>query len=520
MAVKAILCLLPMVLVLVLMLKFRVATHWCGVWGWLLTAALALLFFHTGVEAIFRASWSGILSSFPISLMVLFSILQITFMETTGALRRVSVFLKTLAVGNKPSQVMLINIGAGTSLVALGATPVSVLPPIMRDLGYSQAIAIAMPAIGFDALCTFSMLGAPLLTYCDFTGVGIVEAAQIFASFLPVVSTAICLAMLWILGGYKMMLQGLPQALLAGLTAGGVAWLMAHVSFLQTGVLLTGVVAGVMVILVQMLYLKLRGLSIVDRSVLTEADKRIETEMPLFKALSPWLILLAALLLTNFCTPIHDFLFVKLQMAVAPLPASPVKLRLLWNAYFWVLVSTVLSFIILRPSKEQLKVTLNKWGKRGVKPFFSAAIFFAIGLLMNNTGLALADGTWKIVSESNNMIYVLASCSADLVGRFYPLLPAPLGLFGGFITGSEASSIAMFTKYNLTTAQLLQLNPLIMAAATGIAGGVASVCTPAKLQNAAATIDAMGEEVAVMKQTFKVALILILITALMSFVVA
>ncbi len=520
MVVKALLCLLPIVLVMVLMLKFRIPTHWCGIWGWVCTALLALLFFQTGPEAILRASGSGILSSFPISLMVLFSILQITFMESTGALHRISVFIKTLAVRNKPSQVMLINIGAGTSLVALGATPVSVLPPIMRDLGYSPFISIAMPAIGFDALCTFSMLGAPLLTYCDFTGVGIVEAAQIFAGFLPVISTAICLSMLWILGGRQMIWQGLPQALLAGLTAGGVAWLMAHVSFLQTGVLLTGVVAGLAVVLIQMLFLKLKGLPIVDRSVLTESDKAIEAGMPLLKALSPWLILLFALLLTNFCKPIHDFLFIRLEMAVAALPQSPVKLRMLWNAYFWVLASTALSFIILKPTKEQLRITLAKWGKRGPKPFVSAAIFFAIGLLMNNTGLALTDGVWQIADQHNNMIFALSSVSADLAGRFYPLLPAPLGLFGGFLTGSEASAIAMFTKFNVLTAELLKLDPLIMAAATGVAGGVASVCTPAKLQNAAATIDAMGEEVAVMKKTFKVAVILVLITSLVCYIVS
>ena len=57
----------------------------------------------------------------------------------------------------------MINIGFGTLMVAVGATPVSLLPPILVAMGYSTYVAIALPAIGYDALCTYALLGARIL---------------------------------------------------------------------------------------------------------------------------------------------------------------------------------------------------------------------------------------------------------------------------------------------------------------------------------------------------------------------
>ena len=62
---------------------------------------------------------------------------------------------------------MMINIGFGTLMVAVGATPVSILPPILLAMGYSTYVAIALPAIGYDSLCTYALLGAPIVVFVD-----------------------------------------------------------------------------------------------------------------------------------------------------------------------------------------------------------------------------------------------------------------------------------------------------------------------------------------------------------------
>ena len=104
---------------------------------------------------------AGVVASLPITLMVATSILQITLMLECGAIARVVALIKSVAPKDQVVQMMIVNIGFGTLLAALGATPVSILPPIMVALGYSSFIAIALPAIGYDALTTYACSESP-----------------------------------------------------------------------------------------------------------------------------------------------------------------------------------------------------------------------------------------------------------------------------------------------------------------------------------------------------------------------
>ena len=75
----------------------------------------------------------------------------------------------------------------------------------------------------------------------------------------------------------------------------------------------------------------------------------------------------------------------------------------------------------------------------------------------------------------------------------------------------------MFAKYSLTTAKELALpvtGLIIITAGLAFGGGLASVISPAKLQNAAASIDKIGEENKVIRIAFVFALILTTVTSL------
>jgi lactate permease len=76
----------------------------------------------------------------------------------------------------------------------------------------------------------------------------------------------------------------------------------------------------------------------------------------------------------------------------------------------------------------------------------------------------------------------------------------------------------MLTNLHLSTAEEIGAIGLIIAAASGIGGGLASVISPAKLQNAAASIDRIGEETQVIRTTIIISLIITAICALMALV--
>ena len=510
--VSAALALLPVLVILVLLIGRRTAADIAGLVGWLIAAAVAWLYFRTPLYIILKSSLGGFLASLPITIMVGTSIYQVTVMQETGALARVVALIKSVAPRDRIIQVMIINVGFGTLLAAMGATPVSILPPIMLGLGYSSFVAIALPALGYDALCTYALLGIPVVVFANFVGLPVEQVGGYFARFMPVITTCIALGMLWIAGGFRMLFRGFFPALLAGSTAGAIAIGMNKARM----VTLTGVAAGIGVILVMLLYLLVFQKPLWDRGALTDADRAAEKRMPLGPALSPWIILtVCAVLINTPALPFFSLVFDKMSMPVGIIPAAPEKLRIFWQAYFWILVSTFLALPFLKPSRGSMAACLRKWLKRAPRPMLASAVFFAIAYIINHSGKGL---DWSLTDPGRNMVYVLATAASGAFHRLYPLIAPFLGLVGGFISGSETSAIAMLTKLHLATSEKIGAAGIVIAAASGIGGGLASVISPAKLQNAAASIDRIGEEAQVLRTTFVVSLAITAVCAVMSLV--
>jgi lactate permease len=514
------LTLLPIIVILVMLIVFKKAADICGIVGWIAISAVAVLFFQTSFEVILRATGAGLIRSFSVSLIVATSLLQMAFMEKTGALKRIIIFIKTIASDNRAVQIMMINIGFGTLMVAVGATPVSLLPPILVAMGYSTYVAIALPAIGYDSLCTYALLGAPIVVFVDiansFLGTGneisLHQAGMIFFMFLPVVSTLIGFCMLWIVGKWKAVKEGWLPCLITGAVIGVVSYFTNQYDNL---VVLTGVLCGIAVIITMAVYLKTTGGKIIDRSRLSEAELDYEKQFPLWKALLPWIFLVVIILALNIPKDIFNLLYRTLKLPILGLTADgkPLETRALWQAYTWIFVSTLLSIPFLKPTGAQLKDTMKIWFKRAYRPVFAAAIFFAIGEVMNMSGYNMAAHKFTMPS----MVEILAGYSAQFFQSAYGSVVSFIGLFGGFITGSEASAIAMFAKYTLSTAKNLSMpltGLIIITAGLAFGSGLASVISPAKLQNAAASIDKIGEENKVIRIAFVFSLILTVITSI------
>ena len=191
----------PVVVIFLLLTLRRTPADVAGVIGWAFTLMVAWLYFRTPLPVLLVASLSGVVASLPIALVVATSILQVTIMIETGAIVRVVALIKTVAPGNRVVQIMLINVGFGTLLTALGVVPVSILPPILVALGYSSFTAIALPTLGYDALTTYALLGVPVMVFATFVGLPVDQAGNYFARFMPVISSYIALGMLWLAGG-------------------------------------------------------------------------------------------------------------------------------------------------------------------------------------------------------------------------------------------------------------------------------------------------------------------------------
>jgi lactate permease len=316
----------PVIVIFILLAFRRTPADIAGLVGWVVTVFITWLYFKTSINVILLSSLGGIIASLPIALVVATSIFQVTIMQETGAIARIVALIKTISPTDKIVQIMIINVGFGTLLTTLGAVPVSILPPIMLSLGYSSFIAIALPAIGYDALTTYALLGVPVVVFSNIVGMSVKDVGIYFARFMPVISTCIALGMLWIVGGWKMVSRGLIPAAISGVTAGFIC-----IGLNKLGLItVTGIVAGIGVIVIMLLYLLFVRKPIMDRNKMDAADRLAEKRMTLFAAISPWVILTAISLLINApILPIFDLTFNRLSMPLEIIPGSPERIRLL-----------------------------------------------------------------------------------------------------------------------------------------------------------------------------------------------
>ncbi len=539
-----ILIIAPIAVAFVMLAVLKKAADTTGIVVWLLTLVFAIFAFQTDIMISLVASVVGIIKSFPISLMVATSILMMTYMQESGALGRMIVFFKTLGGGSKPLQIMLISLGLGTFLVGIGATPVSMLPPVMLALGFSPLVAVALPAIGYDPLTTFALLGVPVQVFTDvYSGVSgspleLWYAGGIFSMYMPIITSLIAIGMLWIAGGRELLFsrEGLGLAALSGITAGVVAIITNSsvvASLFPTATVLTNVFAGAAVILVLIGYTKAKGRPLINREKLTEYDKRIEGQMGLKKASIPWIILVVLCLAATLVEFIRVFLFDTLDFVIPVWPDNAIKTpyydstlgingihtHFMWQAYTLMLIATLVSIPFLRHDRVTLKNTFRKFKSRAPRPVLAAAIFFAMAEVMTRSGYYIDPlGNWAFPYDpTNNMIFLLASVTSQTLGQLYPLIAAFVGLLGGFVSGSETSTIAMFTGYNYQTSVIIGANPIVVSASNGIGGGLASVLSPAKIQNAAAVIDEIGIEGEVLRYGAVIAILITLFVAILTF---
>lgn len=487
-----------------------------AVTGWLLTMLVAVMFFNTSPAIALYASASGILASFGISLMVLFTILQVTMMDLTGAIRSISEYIKSIAA-ERYEQIMILNVGFGSFLVSIGATPVTMLPPIMMALGFSPVASVALPCLGYDPLTSFSLLAVPITLPAAVFGFDAIIMGSNVALFLPVISTSLSIGMLWVADGMVGVRKGFVTAVLAGLSLGIFAIIFVNI-LPASAIGLVGVFSGLVTIAVLFLHRALRGRPVLARSETAGnvSVTRDPTLMPLGKAVLPWALLVVLVVFISI-PQIQAGLYNILGNAqkITVVANKAVDLKLMNQAYFWVVVSTLIAApFLVRSGAEGLKI-IKTWIRRAWGPTLAAAIFFAIAYVMDWSGQTVINNTLTFVSGSYdlNMNAVIGLTLAMVFGIAFPVISPLLGLFGSFVSGSETSSNIMFHGILQKTTTVLNLDFTKVYAAHMVAGGIASGIAPAKIINAAAVIDQPGIEGEVIRKSAVVVILLAFVTS-------
>jgi lactate permease len=506
---------LPILVIFIGLVFLRISGTLMSIIGWLVTAVIAVLFFHTTPEIVAYASVNGILASFGISLMVLFTILQVTLMDRTGAIKAISHYIKTIAA-ERYEQIMILNVGIGSFLVSIGATPVTMLPPVMLALGFSPLAAVALPCLGYDPLTSFSLLAVPITLPATVFNLDISLLGNNIALFLPIISTGFALGMLWVADGITGVRKGFFPAIIAGCTLGFSCIFFVHI-LPPEAIGLVGVFSGLITIIVLFLLRVIQGKAVFGKRSAFTDDKTIDI-IPLRKAVLPWCILV--FFITAASIPlIQSSLYGLLgPFQIIHIVANKhVDLKIFNQAYFWVFISTIIAAPFLIQRRGETVKILAIWLKRALAPTFATVVYFAIAYIMDWSGQVIINDTLMFApgTADLNMNAVIGLTLALIFGVAFPLISPLLGLLGTFVSGSETSSNVMFYGILKKSADVLTLDFMKVYAAHAVAGGIASGIAPAKIITAAAVIDQPGIEGEVIKKCAPVGILLTLVTGVM-----
>ena len=512
-ATKFTIALIPLLLVFIGIIFFRLSGAVMAVIGLLVAIAVAVLFFRTDIMVSLGALLYGIFKSFGITIAVLLTMLMIFLMKEAKALDTISEAVKRVAK-TKEEIAIFIGVGFCAFVTSLGVVSPSLLPPFLMALGFDPFSSISISVLGQSGICSYSLLAIPITIPSDLFKIDALLYSYRIALYLPVVSMLVSFAVLFVIGGKESIKKGWILALASGLCIGISVLIF---SFIRVPILILGVIAGLLTMLVLYFLCRKKGA--------IEEEKPLDWKS-LSRALSPWLIVIIISLIIS--VPDITKYLKGLDGPALYIYGQAIDFDVLIQIYTWILVSTLISIPILGINGPTLKRVTATWMKRLVQPFLSYSLFFGMATIMSWSAMGVVNGKLAKLPEYNdfNMNVVIANTLFNIFGGSFIFVAVWLGVFGAVVGGSEASSNVMFYQIQKGIADKIwspnpvgqPLSPedsrfLTNYGAHAAGGGVASAITPSKINNAAVTIgqDAKMESDVMRKHLLVVILITIVI---------
>lgn len=512
--IKWILALLPVLAVVILMLVFRWGGSKAGAFGWLTAVAVSLLFFGANLELLGYSLVKALLLSLDVLYIIWTALLLYNIANAAGAIRIIGERLPTLT-DNRVMQVLIISWLLVSFLQGMGGfgVPIAICAPLLVGMGFGPVQAVVMSAIGHSWAVNFGSLASAFQSIMAVTGMAGETLAPYTALLLGVASLP-CGAIVAYLGcGWQGLKKALPAVLVLSLVMGGVQYLLATNglwTLATTGAAIAGLFVG-------LLLTKTR----LYRSQADAPQQTASGEKPrnFWLAVSAYILLVGLSFTVMLITPINEFLGrVSLSLQFPALstaygwetPAEAGRsIRIFSHPGAILLYTSLLSYLLY------LRLGYLKRGAHRQIPgaVTKSATNASLGIL-SMVGLAT-------IMMHSGMTNLLARGISESVSRVvYPAVVPFLGALGGFITGSNNNSNVLFGVLQMETAKLMKLSvPLIVSAQTA-GGSLGSVMSPAKVIVGCSTVGLSNQEGPVLKKIMAYGSIPLLVTALLTTILA
>lgn len=494
---------LPIIVLLVLMVKFQWGASRAAPVSLAIAAIAALTLFRAPGNLVLLESAKGIWNAFTV-LIVIWPAIMIY--EVTHEAKAFDVFRVGIERISPNELLQILTVGWVFVSFLQGITgfgvPVAVGAPLLVGMGVHPLAAVVIALIGHAWANTFGTLAVAWEALVQQTGLAgsalFFPTALWAAFFIWIFNIVTGVAISWLYGRKEAVRVGLPAILTISLIHGGGQMVLSQVNPTIAAFVPACVALGAVFLLSRLPRYrdewKVEESKVMDRELIAQEEAEAkEVHMTLSQAFFPYFVLIAVTLLILLIGPVKalfgrvtlGFSFPETATAfgvVNPAVSIYSPFRPFIHAGVFLFVAACAGYLYFRSLGQLEAGSMGAVLGRTVQKTLPATIGIVALIVMS-----------KIMSGTGQTD-VLAVGTANMTGRFFPLLSPAIGILGSFMTSSNLASNILFGQFQQTTSGLLDLNQASILAAQTTGGAMGNTICPGNIILATTTTGILGQE--------------------------
>ena len=517
----ALIAFIPIIVTVVLMVAFNWPAKRALPLAWILACVIAFAVWKMNVHDMAAYTITGFLSAFETLVIIFGAILIMNTLKRSGAMSAINGMFKGVT---KDARILAIIIGWVFGAFIEGAagfgTPAALAAPLLISVGFPPLAAAIVALICNSTPVCYGAVGTPtntaFATVKDAVAAGGADpdtwkmaltkwsAISMAVGAFFIVFVAVCV-LVKLFGKNKSFKDALPciPFIIFTVAVFDIIYLLIA-TFI--GPELVSLVAAVITLFVSIGAAKAGFLQpketwtfapeeTWDRSWLstTEVPEPKVSDMPLLKAFTPYIIIIAILVATRVCQNVGMGWASAMKAFTIGTGKSGVILGLNWNwAILWnpggIFIIVALLTIVIQGMKGS--EVSGAWKDTG-KQVSGAAIALLFGVAMVNI-FRYTNVSSDVMDGS--MLLIMARGLAALAGKAYVIVAPLIGVLGAFMSGSNTVSNTLFSSLQFETATILAMPQVFIVALQNNGGAIGNMVCVNNVVSACATTGTIGNE--------------------------
>ncbi|HKD61926.1 MAG TPA: L-lactate permease [Terracidiphilus sp.] len=487
---------IPLIVVLVLMGGLRKSGLFASACGLGTAAILAGAVWRMPMAL---ASWSVLYgfayATWSILWLVLCALWLYNLTVSTGSFDQLRQWVQGHASSDACVQAILVAFCFGALLEGTAGfgSPIAITAFLLVGLGFNARKAVVIALLANTAPVAFGAVGIPIIALAGVTGLDVLKLSAMVGRQLPFLSLILPMYLVLVVAGGKGLRRSWPAALVAGVSFGGVQFLISNLWGPYATDILSSLISIVALVLFLQVWRPRREGRAMESHPSSGASQGRFFSGSTLSAWAPWAIL-AAVMVTWSLFKVSAWGQILMHI---PMLHNGVFITLYQRSY-----TAIFSFQPLSTGTGVLAATIIVALCFRVHPrsFFEAGGRTLRQLRVPGLTVLFIVGLAYLYNYSG-MAYTLGAAVAR-VGGVFPLVSSYLGWVACFLSGSDTAANLLFGNLQVAAAHQLHLNPLLLAA-TNSSGAVAGkMISPQNIAVGVTTVGLIGQEGKVLHSTF------------------